>query len=233
MKKKRTCTTLSILLLTLALLLSSCQGAAEPMETGETKGVATKPGVVQTTEAPVATTEKTAEMTKTDWTQKEPPVAPEDFVVSSVQFEKTVKIWTEDMIKTPYAAKIFIQPNCAGKEYSIEDFLDVNCTEIYLTKLIDVDGVHTKRITLLFDNPSNSKEVAVSVMEELEKRNDVYKVEAATISYVLDVPNDYNATNQWAIENISLPDAWDINTGSATVYVGIIDHGIDAKHPDL
>ena len=37
MKKKRTCTTLSILLLTLALLLSSCQGAAEPMETGETK----------------------------------------------------------------------------------------------------------------------------------------------------------------------------------------------------
>ena len=36
MKKKRTCTTLSILLLTLALLLSSCQGATEPEESVST-----------------------------------------------------------------------------------------------------------------------------------------------------------------------------------------------------
>ncbi len=59
-------------------------------------------------------------------------------------------------------------------------------------------------------------------------------------------PNDPRFVNgeQWNLHNTGLlgglddadidaPEAWDITTGSATVYVGIIDTGINTTHPDL
>ena len=48
-------------------------------------------------------------------------------------------------------------------------------------------------------------------------------------------PNDtyYVDGSQWAIDKISLPQAWHYTTGSSTVTVGIIDSGIDSTHPDL
>lgn len=49
------------------------------------------------------------------------------------------------------------------------------------------------------------------------------------------VPTDseYFNGNQWAIDNINLPDAWDVTTGSTSVLVGIIDSGIYAEHLEL
>ena len=40
-------------------------------------------------------------------------------------------------------------------------------------------------------------------------------------------------TNNWALEKIMMPDAWDYTRGSAAITVGIIDSGIDASHPNL
>ena len=47
-------------------------------------------------------------------------------------------------------------------------------------------------------------------------------------------PNDmgYVSGEQWAINKISLPSAWEIEKGNQLL-VGIIDSGIDATHPDL
>ena len=46
--------------------------------------------------------------------------------------------------------------------------------------------------------------------------------------------NDTYAGNQWAINKINLPSAWQITTGVGnSVKVGIIDCGVDASHPDL
>ena len=44
---------------------------------------------------------------------------------------------------------------------------------------------------------------------------------------------DDDETNNWALEKIMMPDAWDYTRGSAAITVGIIDSGIDASHPDL
>lgn len=52
------------------------------------------------------------------------------------------------------------------------------------------------------------------------------------------VPNDARFSELWGLDNnndadIDAPEAWDISTGSLSVTVGIIDTGIDYRHPDL
>ncbi|MBQ3693335.1 MAG: S8 family serine peptidase [Synergistaceae bacterium] len=54
-----------------------------------------------------------------------------------------------------------------------------------------------------------------------------YKVRAAV------VPNDTYMSQLWGMTKINMPSAWDKETGSSTVYVAIIDSGIDWTNPDL
>jgi subtilisin family serine protease len=39
--------------------------------------------------------------------------------------------------------------------------------------------------------------------------------------------------DQWGLDQIDAPEAWDTTTGSGTVSIAIIDSGIDTTHPDL
>jgi len=63
------------------------------------------------------------------------------------------------------------------------------------------------------------------------------------------VPNDPSFGQLWGLHNtgqsvnggapgtpdadLDAPEAWDLSTGSPLVYVGVIDEGIDVRHPDL
>jgi len=47
------------------------------------------------------------------------------------------------------------------------------------------------------------------------------------------VPNDFDPRELWALARINAPSAWEVNTGSSSVVVAIIDSGIDRQHPDL
>ncbi len=72
-------------------------------------------------------------------------------------------------------------------------------------------------------------------------------VDAASHHYLSDgplsaVPNDtewdswdeaHPAGNNWAMEFIKAPSAWDLNTGDPSVVVGVIDTDIDKNHSDL
>ena len=49
----------------------------------------------------------------------------------------------------------------------------------------------------------------------------------------VDEPNDVLFGEQWALQRIKGVEAWDITTGDTTVLIGVIDTGIEWKHPDL
>jgi subtilisin family serine protease len=47
------------------------------------------------------------------------------------------------------------------------------------------------------------------------------------------VPNDTYFADQWALQKINAPNAWDRSTGSPNVVIAIIDSGCDLNHEDL
>lgn len=46
-------------------------------------------------------------------------------------------------------------------------------------------------------------------------------------------PNDVLFPQQWWMQKVSAPQAWDLSTGSSRVVVNVNDSGIDYTHPDL
>ncbi len=46
-------------------------------------------------------------------------------------------------------------------------------------------------------------------------------------------PNDTLFDEQWGLTKIDAPKAWDLTTGSNTVYIAVLDTGVDYNHPDL
>ncbi len=88
----------------------------------------------------------------------------------------------------------------------------------------------------------------LSVQEALSRyRGDpnIAYAEPDTLLHVLDtVPNDPSFSSLWAMKNtgqsggmmdadIDATDAWTLSTGSNSVYVGVIDTGVDYNHSDL
>ncbi len=158
MKKKRTCTTLSILLLTLALLLSSCQGAAEPMKTAETKGDATS-----------------------SWQPTPPYIKQEDYTPSSAKLEKIDQDWNEDMIQDFTIVSVVFQPCYSNKKYTLDDFKDLLIVGISNEQYLATDGEHCLEVWLEFENPSNSKKQVISILEALESKEEVLKVDSPCV----------------------------------------------------
>jgi len=74
-----------------------------------------------------------------------------------------------------------------------------------------------------------------TLVEELNNQPEIKYAELNKIVRIMRVGvNDpYYSTEQWNYLAISLPEAWEINTGSAEVTVAVIDTGIDLDHPDL
>jgi subtilisin family serine protease len=47
------------------------------------------------------------------------------------------------------------------------------------------------------------------------------------------IPNDPSYFQEWYIDAVHLPEAWDFAKGSPTVTVAVLDSGVDLTHPDL
>jgi len=97
------------------------------------------------------------------------------------------------------------------------------------------------RRILLIRLDQNCQENVFNVIRYLQQHEDIYLAEP---NYIFESemirPNDpyfllppTNINHQWAIDRLSLPQAWEITTGASTVRVGIVGHGIDAHHPEL
>ena len=76
-----------------------------------------------------------------------------------------------------------------------------------------------------------------AVLDAVKRLNANPNVEYATPDYYIKLrdtrPDDLRYPQQWGLEKIQAPKAWDKTTGSAEIVVGIIDSGIDGVHEDL
>lgn len=75
---------------------------------------------------------------------------------------------------------------------------------------------------------------------KLRRLNFVQQVEEDFLFHFNYVPNDPHYYNQWFLSadpitqyNVGAVDAWDFTQGSEVIKVGIIDSGVDTKHPEL
>lgn len=97
---------------------------------------------------------------------------------------------------------------------------DYSCKKVYS---VDISGMSYEDIN--------------RAVSDLESKEEVYCVEPNEKISVSSEPNDtrYVSGDQWGLNGtygINAPKAWNINTGSSSVRVGVIDTGI-AKHTDL
>jgi subtilisin family serine protease len=67
----------------------------------------------------------------------------------------------------------------------------------------------------------------------LEARSEVVYAEPNIRFRLHAVPNDPLYPNQWGLERIDAPEAWDTETGTSDVVVTVLDSGIEHEHPDL
>ncbi len=77
---------------------------------------------------------------------------------------------------------------------------------------------------------STSVERAINYFKSLPN---VSYAEPNYIVHALSIPNDPYYSNQWYLQNIQVPQAWNYTTGANTVIVAIIDTGVSSTHPDL
>jgi hypothetical protein len=147
---------------------------------------------------------------------------------------------------------IVLDRNLSGinKQHNKSFFVGVDIIEIEDLTFVDkgrklVDEKNFEQVlqlTLLI----SSKENVLSAIKKLEKIDGIKFAGPNRYLELERIPNDplfsHNSDpewNQWGLEKIQVPQAWDITTGSHNIRVGIIDTGIgnivngQANHPDL
>ena len=80
---------------------------------------------------------------------------------------------------------------------------------------------------------NKGKENILKAIRELEKRDDIICADPDHIDQLDANPDDPRIGDQWALNKINLPEAWNITTGNSTVLVGVIDSGISSVHEDF
>ena len=121
-----------------------------------------------------------------------------------------------------------------------------NKTNLFANKKIDISNfalhknfkllktnknkIHSKKNVLVLKSQSLSadqlKEL-VKIFPSVESTEKNYEITVKT------TPNDSDFSQQWGLNKIEAPQAWEKTTGSQDVVIGLIDTGIDYNHVDL
>ena len=98
-----------------------------------------------------------------------------------------------------------------------------------IAKLTD-ESAFRQIIVLTISNPG--KENVFATIEQLKRLDFVESASPNYQGHIFATPNDPILSEQWAVNKIGLPSAWDIAKGVSAINVGIVDTGI-AAHTDL
>ena len=84
--------------------------------------------------------------------------------------------------------------------------------------------------------PPASEDTLAQLADQLQTDSEVQYADAVTRAHALIVPNDPDYPKQWAlfdpVGGVNAASAWDLQTGSASVTVAVLDTG-STQHPDL
>jgi subtilisin family serine protease len=86
------------------------------------------------------------------------------------------------------------------------------------------------QLLLLKLSPGQSVAGAVRILSDLPE---VAMSSPDRLMYSLAVPSDPLYGMQWHHPAVQTPEAWDLQTGSPSTVVAVIDNGVDLSHPDL
>ena len=112
---------------------------------------------------------------------------------------------------------------------SIEDL-----TEVSDKNIENIDATNFHQI-LKLELQNHDKEYVLQAIEDVSKLDGVISVTPNYIGEFCATANDPSYYSQWGIfgtNGINVGEAWDINSGSNAVRVGIVDTGI-SQHEDL
>jgi len=87
---------------------------------------------------------------------------------------------------------------------------------------------------VLIGLPKPTADAVRNAIERLAPLRELFDVvEPHAIRRASATPDDPQFYQQWALQRISAPAAWDIQTGKGNVVVAVVDSGIDFYHPEL
>ena len=73
----------------------------------------------------------------------------------------------------------------------------------------------------------------ISFCNELRRKSDILYADPIVAYELLSSTSDPLSSNQYYLDQIKAPDAWNITTGDDDISIGIIDTGLDLDHEDI
>lgn len=127
----------------------------------------------------------------------------------------------------PGEVVVWAQPG-VGEQAVRQAVAAANCDLVRATLM---EGVYLARVK---SSGPVSDQVTMDAVAALRQNPAFQWVGPNSIKYALDTtPNDPRYREQWHLPLMNMPQAWDIEKGSANVVVAVIDTGVDTTHPDL
>lgn len=119
------------------------------------------------------------------------------------------------------------------QESSVDSYIVKFKDEISMADIFEIVKLYDFDIIGKSENHLFILEIEDLQVFQIQSANLIEFIEKDEINYISTLPSDPLYSKQWALPATKIPEAWNISKGSDSVYVAVIDSGINRQHPDL